>query len=110
MDRLEAYSEDSSVVSKKAKLVQFPPDFQPIPCRPLFFDLALNHVEMPSLEHKLEQKKAAGGITGIVKGWFWGSGKKWVFHVFFQNGGKDEVWKSVLLPFSVKQIRQKFWW
>lgn len=76
VERLEVYSEDSSVAGKKAKLVHFPPDFQPVPCRPLFFDLALNHVEMPSLEHKLEQKKAGGGITGMVKGWFWGSGKK----------------------------------
>ena len=74
-ERLDTYSEESMIVGKKAKLVHFPPDFQPIPCRPLFFDLALNHVEMPSLDHKLEQKKAGGGLTGMVKGWFWGSKK-----------------------------------
>jgi len=30
---------------------------------------------MPNLEAKMEQKKAASGITGMVKGWLWG-GKK----------------------------------
>ena len=75
MERLDQYAEDTSLTTKKAKLVSFPPDFKPIPCRPLFFDLALNHVEMPSLEDKMEQKKAAGGLTGMVKGWLWG-GKK----------------------------------
>lgn len=75
MERLDQYAEDTSLTTKKAKLVPFPPDFKPIPCRPLFFDLALNHVEMPTLEDKLEQKKAAGGLTGMVKGWLWG-GKK----------------------------------
>lgn len=75
VDRLDQYAEDSALTTKKARLVPFPPDFKPIPCRPLFFDLALNHVEMPSLESKLEQKKAAGGLTGMVKGWLWG-GKK----------------------------------
>lgn len=75
IERLDQYAEDSSLTSKKAKLVPFPPDFKPIPCRPLFFDLALNHIDMPSLDSKLEQKKAASGITGMVKGWLWG-GKK----------------------------------
>ncbi|KAL5018150.1 hypothetical protein ScPMuIL_003872 [Solemya velum] len=73
--RLDQYIEDSSLTGKKPNIVSFPPDFQPIPCRPLFFDLALNHVEMPSLEDKMEQKKG-GGITGLVKGWLWGGGKK----------------------------------
>ncbi|KAH3862769.1 hypothetical protein DPMN_025743 [Dreissena polymorpha] len=74
-ERLDQYLEDSSLLKGKAKLVQFPPDFKAIPSRPLFFDLALNHVEMPGLEHKIEQKKAAGGITGAIKGWFWGQKK-----------------------------------
>lgn len=73
---MDQYSEDKSLIGKKPHVVHFPPDFEPIPCRPLFFDLALNHVDFPSLEDKLEQKKAAGGITGLVKGWFWGGGKK----------------------------------
>ncbi|KAJ8319344.1 hypothetical protein KUTeg_004435 [Tegillarca granosa] len=75
-ERMDQYVEDKSLIGKKPQIVHFPPDFEPIPCRPLFFDLALNHVDFPSLEDKLEQKKAAGGITGFVKGWFWGGGKK----------------------------------
>ncbi|PVD38591.1 hypothetical protein C0Q70_01207 [Pomacea canaliculata] len=78
-DRLDEYVEDKSLTGKKPFVASFPPDFEPIPCRPLFFDLALNHVGFPSLEDKLEQgqkKVAGGGITGFVKGWLWGGDKK----------------------------------
>ncbi|KAM5136069.1 signal recognition particle subunit SRP68 [Mantella aurantiaca] len=68
-DRLDNFSLDSSLVTKHARLVQFPPDFHPVPCKPLFFDLALNHVTLPSLEDKLEQK-AKSGLTGYIKGIF----------------------------------------
>ena len=79
-DRLDDYVEDKSLVSKKPFVTVFPPEFEPIPCRPLFFDLALNHIDFPSLEDKLEssQKKQAGagggGLSGFVKGWLWGGG------------------------------------
>ncbi|XP_069123968.1 signal recognition particle subunit SRP68-like [Argopecten irradians] len=75
-DRLDQYVNDKSLTSKKPNVTSFPPDFEPIPCRPLFFDLALNNLEFPSLEDKVEQKKAGSGITGMVKGWLWGGGKK----------------------------------
>ncbi|CAH1793893.1 unnamed protein product, partial [Owenia fusiformis] len=77
IDRLEEYVDDAKVNSKKANLANFPPDFQPVQCKPLFFDLALNHVDLPSLESKVEtnQKGKPSGITGLVKGWLWG-GKK----------------------------------
>lgn len=68
-DRLDNFCFDSSLVTKHARLVQFPPDFHPVPCKPLFFDLALNHVTLPSLEDKLEQK-AKSGLTGYIKGIF----------------------------------------
>ncbi|XP_053309383.1 signal recognition particle subunit SRP68 [Spea bombifrons] len=68
-DRLDTFSVDPTLVTKHANLVRFPPDFQPIPCKPLFFDLALNHVALPSLEDKLEQK-AKSGLTGYIKGIF----------------------------------------
>ena len=72
-DRLDVYREQSSSSLKKPNLVNFPPSFQPIPSKPLFFDLALNHLEMPNLEERMEKKKVqAGGITGFVKGWLWG--------------------------------------
>ncbi|XP_056265620.1 signal recognition particle subunit SRP68 [Pseudoliparis swirei] len=68
-DRLETFRLEPSLVGKQPNLVQFPPDFQPIPCKPLFFDLALNHVAFPSLDDKVEQK-GKGGLTGYIKGIF----------------------------------------
>uniref|UniRef100_UPI00358E9AD2 signal recognition particle subunit SRP68-like isoform X1 n=1 Tax=Myxine glutinosa TaxID=7769 RepID=UPI00358E9AD2 len=69
VDRLDTYFEDARLVSKQPNLLPFPPEFQPIPCKPLFFDLALNHVAFPPLDDKLEQK-ARSGFTGIIKGIF----------------------------------------
>ncbi|XP_008290036.1 signal recognition particle subunit SRP68 [Stegastes partitus] len=68
-DRLENFNLDPTLVGKHPNLVQFPPDFQPIPCKPLFFDLALNHVAFPPLDDKVEQK-GKGGLTGYIKGIF----------------------------------------
>ena len=70
-ERLDVYQEYQNV-QKKVNLIRFPPEPQPLPCKPLFFDLALNHIDLPNLDHRLE-KKAEGGISGLVKGWFWGS-------------------------------------
>jgi len=75
VERLEEYVEDPSLASKKPNLIKFPPEFEPIPAKPLFFDLALSLVQFPSLEDKMEQKQQAGGLTGYFKGWLWG-GKK----------------------------------
>lgn len=68
-DRLDTFRLDPTLVGKQANLVEFPPDFQPIPCKPLFFDLALNHVAFPPLDDKVEQK-GKGGLTGYIKGIF----------------------------------------
>ena len=75
VDRLDQYYEDPEMLKGKPNLVNFPPDFSPIPCKPLFFDIALNHVEFPSLDHKLESGGAAGGAGGL-SGWLWGWGKQ----------------------------------
>ncbi|XP_028270067.1 signal recognition particle subunit SRP68 [Parambassis ranga] len=68
-DHLETFRLDPALVGKQPNLVHFPPDFQPIPCKPLFFDLALNHVAFPPLDDKVEQK-GKGGLTGYIKGIF----------------------------------------
>ena len=75
-ERLDHYQEDTSLNSKRPNLTLFPPDFEPIPCKPLFFDVALSLVDYPPLDDRLEQKKQGGGLTGLVKGWLWGGGKK----------------------------------
>uniref|UniRef100_A0A674PGI3 Signal recognition particle subunit SRP68 n=1 Tax=Takifugu rubripes TaxID=31033 RepID=A0A674PGI3_TAKRU len=68
-NRLDTFCLDPTLVGKKPSLVPFPPEFQPIPCKPLFFDLALNHVAFPPLDEKVEQK-GKGGLTGYIKGIF----------------------------------------
>ncbi|XP_033097462.1 signal recognition particle subunit SRP68-like [Anneissia japonica] len=74
LERLEKYQEEESISVKNPNLVTFPPDFQPTPQKPVFFDIALNHVEFPSLDEKQEQNKGAGGIGGFLRGW-WGGNK-----------------------------------
>lgn len=80
IERMDEYIEDSSLTSKHPYVAQVPPPMTSVPCKPLFFDLALNHIEFPSLDDKVEIKKqtpaaaASGGLTGLVKGlWGWGS-------------------------------------
>ncbi|KAL0278613.1 UNVERIFIED_CONTAM: hypothetical protein PYX00_000385 [Menopon gallinae] len=78
IERLDIYYEDPSLLTKNPNVLKLPPDMKPIPCKPLFFDLALNFAEFPSLEHKMDTagKKQGPGLTGFVKGlWGWG-GKK----------------------------------
>jgi len=75
VDRLDQYYEDTDMLKGKPNLVNFPPEFSPIPCKPLFFDIALNHVEFPSLDDKLESESAKAGGGGL-SGWIWGWGGK----------------------------------
>ncbi|CAK8697291.1 unnamed protein product [Clavelina lepadiformis] len=87
LERMNIYYEDPAVSSlsvnkpnsKVPKLTSaFPPSFEPVPCKPLFFDLALNHVTFPSLDSKLAQKpgQQKAGLSGLLSNiWGWG-GKK----------------------------------
>uniref|UniRef100_A0A915PQE9 Signal recognition particle subunit SRP68 n=1 Tax=Setaria digitata TaxID=48799 RepID=A0A915PQE9_9BILA len=81
---------------QSVRVISVPPSFIPMPNKPMFFDLALNHVKMPDLESKIssyasdkkevsrsnerkekgiksrdEQDTNQRGIGGLVKGWFW---------------------------------------
>lgn len=67
-ERLDVY-EELATIPKNINLVHFPPQPEPVPCKPLFFDLALNHIDLPDLSHRVEKKTEAGGISGFVKGW-----------------------------------------
>ncbi|XP_042880131.1 signal recognition particle subunit SRP68-like [Penaeus japonicus] len=81
INRLDEYVEDPGLFSNHPSIAQVPPLMVSVPCKPLFFDLALNHIDFPSLDDKIETKKqtqaaAGGGLTGLVKGlWGWGSKK-----------------------------------
>nr|CAG4648606.1 EOG090X04NF [Polyphemus pediculus] len=78
--RLDEFVEDPSLITGSPNVIKLPPTMAPVLCKPLFFDLALNHVSFPSLAENMESKKtnaAAAGITGFVKGFLgWGGAKK----------------------------------
>lgn len=74
-ERLSQYKEDPQLNSRNPNVYKITPEMEAIPCKPLFFDLALNFVEFPNLEDKIEStaKKGGAGISGFVKGlWGWG--------------------------------------
>ncbi|XP_071815892.1 signal recognition particle subunit SRP68-like [Apostichopus japonicus] len=74
---LDRYNANQSDLAAKPNFTTFPLDFKPSPCKPLFFDIALNHIELPSLDEKLEQNKSSqqGGLGGFLRGW-WSGGEK----------------------------------
>lgn len=74
-ERLSQYKEDQSLHTKNPNVFKMTPEMEAIPCKPLFFDLALNYVEFPSLDDKL-QSPGKKGISGFVKGFLgWGGNK-----------------------------------
>ncbi|KAK9888190.1 hypothetical protein WA026_000459 [Henosepilachna vigintioctopunctata] len=78
IERLDDFREEPQLLSKNPNLVSLPTAMEPIPVKPLFYDLALNFVEFPDLSEKLEsvqKSKQGAGISGFVKG-LWGWGKK----------------------------------
>ncbi|OMJ94559.1 hypothetical protein SteCoe_2203 [Stentor coeruleus] len=48
------------------KQADFPPELEAIPCKPVFYDLALDHIEYPDLTSKIRAK----GMFQSIKGWF----------------------------------------
>ena len=68
MDKWLISAIDYNIKHKKPITVaRFPPPFEPMPNKPLFFDLALNHVRMPmeALQERLE--KANEGAKPLQK-------------------------------------------
>ncbi|XP_044760413.1 signal recognition particle subunit SRP68 [Coccinella septempunctata] len=76
IERLDDFREEPQLLTKNPNLVSLPTNMEPIPVKPLFYDLALNFVEFPDLSEKLEgtqKSKQGAGISGFVKGlWGWG--------------------------------------
>ncbi|KAG5682074.1 hypothetical protein PVAND_011456 [Polypedilum vanderplanki] len=77
LERLNQYVEDPTLNSKNPNVYKLTPEMEAIPCKPLFFDLALNFIEFPSLDDKKEQvtNKKVSGVGGLIKG-FLGFGDK----------------------------------
>ncbi|KAL5963867.1 Signal recognition particle subunit SRP68 [Taenia solium] len=61
------------LTTQPAPLVPFPLEFEAIPVKPTFFDLALNHISFPTQPTK---ESASVSITGFMKGLIWGQSKK----------------------------------
>lgn len=79
-ERLSQYKEDQTLNSRNPNVYKLTPEMEAIPCKPLFFDLALNFVEFPMMDDKIESPgkgKAGAGISGFVKGFLgWGGAQK----------------------------------
>ena len=71
LDRLDDWVELEA--GTPAQLVEYPPTAQPIACKPIMYDLALNHVKFPDLSKRATQKKQGvlGKTAGFLKS-FWG--------------------------------------
>ena len=57
---------DSLSVFERAKpeyLVDFPPDFETTPCKPLLFDIARNQVRGPDLSARIKGKGGSGYLS-----------------------------------------------
>eukprot|EP00045_Choanoeca_perplexa_P006085 m.51757 g.51757 ORF g.51757 m.51757 type:complete len:596 (+) comp13457_c0_seq1:34-1821(+) len=71
-DNLEHYDDSASVLNKP--IAAIPPPMQTIQCKPLVFDLAVDHVTFPSLKERTKaQASAAEAVTGVFKSlgsWF----------------------------------------
>ena len=62
------YSQDFLQL-KQCQLVDFPPEFQTISCKPLFFDVANNHLVFPPLEARMA-KSAMEKMRGFAASLF----------------------------------------
>ena len=62
---------------KNLKITSLPPEYKPVPAKPLFFDIASNHVKLPpAVQAKIQAtNQGKGGIGGYFRGW-WGGGQK----------------------------------
>lgn len=65
LERLDKWVEIKP--GEPAHLIDFPPTVQPIPCKPVLYDLAFNHIQMPDTSHRAAPKKNEG-MLGKAKG------------------------------------------
>ena len=76
IERLDIYYEDPNLINGKPNLAHFPPNFHPIPCKPLFFDLAREHISFPDLQDKIKKPgQDEKQDSQSWWGWAWGSKK-----------------------------------
>ena len=66
LDRLNTWNSEM----RESKIIDFPPAFESVPCKPVFFDLAFNHIEFPNMTQFVKKKET--GVLGKLAGWFGG--------------------------------------
>jgi signal recognition particle subunit SRP68 len=73
VERLDEYDDDLDLKN----LVHYPPTLQPIPVKPLFFDLAWNYIDYPGVTPATRDRDAVDGVKNatdekkeVKKGWF----------------------------------------
>ena len=73
VERLDEYDDDLDLKN----LVNYPPKLQPIPVKPLFFDLAWNYIQYPGRAPQAVNGDAVDGVKNAAeekkeakKGWF----------------------------------------
>ncbi|XP_050121221.1 uncharacterized protein LOC126598887 isoform X1 [Malus sylvestris] len=69
LEKLDVYESavgDANVKSAP-RIEAFPPPFQSIPRNPIVLDLAYNHIDFPSLQHRMKKDKSGGFLKR-----FWG--------------------------------------
>ena len=61
---------------KNLKITSMPPEYVAVPAKPLFFDIASNHLSLPTaVQEKVNaSSQNKGGLGGYFRGW-WGGGK-----------------------------------
>ncbi|KAJ6219007.1 hypothetical protein RDWZM_004819 [Blomia tropicalis] len=72
VEQLDKFNYDPEVITGNIPLISLTPEYRAIPCKPLFFDLALNHIQFPNLDEEINANKPKAGLTGMVKGWLGG--------------------------------------
>ncbi|ORX47499.1 hypothetical protein DM01DRAFT_1385889 [Hesseltinella vesiculosa] len=62
IQRLDTYPTSLTTPGQKVpRLINFPPKFQPAPCKPFYFDLAANHIRYPeALQERASAEKGSG--------------------------------------------------
>mmetsp|Transcript_19045 Transcript_19045/g.31202 ORF Transcript_19045/g.31202 Transcript_19045/m.31202 type:complete len:622 (+) Transcript_19045:59-1924(+) len=65
---IESFFSSSSAEKESAKLVEFPPALEPVPCKPILFDLAYDYIEYPTTEIASRvAKKGSGWLSWLRK-------------------------------------------
>eukprot|EP00049_Salpingoeca_infusionum_P005625 m.94359 g.94359 ORF g.94359 m.94359 type:complete len:579 (-) comp13023_c0_seq1:23488-25224(-) len=66
-------SMDSSSQVLRRDIVTFPPNFQPLHTKPLFFDVAANHLAFPDVSSRTQPQKASGSMFSAFSSLWGGS-------------------------------------